>query len=79
MLKDPVLLNDFSLLYIRDYFKEMKKNLPVLFVNKNDYSVKDDTKSNLDDNKIIMNPNKTHKGNNCSNIPKIFQYQLNYY
>ena len=28
-----------------------------------------------DENKLIMNPNKTYEVNNCSDIPKIFQYQ----
>ena len=36
MLNDPVLLNDFRLLYIRNYFKDMKNNLSTLSINKND-------------------------------------------
>ena len=55
MLNDPVLLNDFSLLYIRDYFKDMKNNLSGLSINKNDYIVNDDKKgllSNADENKL---------------------------
>ena len=40
MLNDPVLLNDFRLLYIRNYFKDMKNNLSTLSINKNDYMLK---------------------------------------
>ena len=66
MLNDPVLVNDFSLLYIRDYFKDMKNNLFGLSVNKDNYAVKESLMSNSDE---------TAEVNNCLNIPKIFQYQ----
>ena len=75
MLNDPVLLNDFRLLYIRDYFKDMKNNLSTLPINKNDYADKKSLISNADENKLIMNSNKTSEVNNCSDIPKIFQYK----
>ena len=52
MLNDPVFLNDFRLLYIRDYFKDMKNNLSTLSINKNDYADKKSLISNADENKF---------------------------
>ena len=75
MLNDPVFLNDFRLLYIRDYFKDMKNNLSTLSLNKNYSDDKKSLISNVDENKLVMNSDKTSGVNNCSDIPKIFQYK----
>ena len=34
--------------------------------------------SNADENKLIMNSNKTSEVNNCSDIPKFFSITPNY-
>ena len=79
MVNDPVLLNDLSLIYIRNYFKDMNKNIKnksfSASLEASQQKKKLNEYVNLDNNNQQSNLAKNFVKDECKRIPKIFQYK----